>query len=149
MEVFRGTWFELNIALRGVTNLCSIFAANIYSFVHHQIHSLKSQHFVQTHGILCQFCFVGALPTSARLGEKIISGNLSNFLFPSNQCGQQWDAIDNDIEIDCLNPFPEFKVPKRIVYIHAIQCRDRTCLELPIDKWNKARVKRPISPWGA
>lgn len=54
--------------------------------------------------------------------------------FPSNQCGEQQDVIDNDIEIDCLNPIPQFKVPKQIVYIHAIQCRDRTWQELPIDK---------------
>lgn len=67
---------------------------------------------------------------------QIISGKstLQLLYFPPNQCGEQRDVIDNDIEIDCLNPFPQFKVPKQIVYIHAIQCRDRTWQELPIDK---------------
>lgn len=68
--------------------------------------------------------------------RQIIGRNLhSNFFTsPSNQCGEQQDVIDNDIEIDCLNPIPQFKVLKQIVYIHAIRCRDRTWQELPIDK---------------
>lgn len=67
---------------------------------------------------------------------EIIGGNLRSNFFPFalNQCHEQQDVIDNDIEIDCLNPIPQFKVPKQMVYIHAIQCRDRTWQELPIDK---------------
>lgn len=70
------------------------------------------------------------------LAGKIIGGNLRSNFFPLalNQCHEQQDVIDNDIEIDRLNPIPEFKVPKQMVYIHAIQCRDRTWQELPIDK---------------
>lgn len=51
---------------------------------------------------------------------QIISGKstLQLLYFPPNQCGEQRDVIDNDIEIDCLNPFPQFKVPKQIVYIY-------------------------------
>lgn len=80
--------------------------------------------------------FWKTLLTSAQLSQADYQWKspLQVLYFPPNQCGEQRDVIDNDIEIDCLNPIPQFKVPKQIVYIHAIQCRDRTWQELPIDK---------------
>lgn len=98
--------------------------------------------------VICRLCFVKHCWQVHGSARQIIGGNLhSNFFTsPSNQCCEQQDVIDNDIEIDCLNPIQQFKVPKQILYIHAIQCRDRTWQELPIDKWNRAGVKRPISP---
>lgn len=61
--------------------------------------------------------------------------SLPTSLFPRRiDAAKKRDVIDNDIEIDCLNPLPQFKVPKQIIYIHAIQCRDGSWQELPIDK---------------
>lgn len=88
-------------------------------------------------GLSVLFCKTSLTSTLASLGRLSVENLHSNFFIsPPNQCGEQRDVIDNDIEIDCLNPFPQFKVPKQIVciYIHAIQRRDRTWQELPIDK---------------
>lgn len=92
--------------------------------------------FSDTLEVVCQFLFCKTLLTSARLSQADHQWKspLQLLYFLSNQCGEQQDVIDNDIEIDCLNPFPQFKVPKQIVYIHAVQFRDRTWQELSIDK---------------
>lgn len=88
----------------------------------------------------CDFLFFQMFYTQYNLMvlffRQIISENLHSNFFPSpsNQCGEQQDVIDNDIEIDRLNPILQFKVPKQMGYIHAIQCREGSWQELPIDK---------------
>lgn len=51
-------------------------------------------------------------PAAQPGGDYQWKSSLQLLYFPPNRCGEQQVVIDNDIEIDRPNPFPQFKVPR-------------------------------------
>lgn len=72
--------------------------------------------------VVCQSCFLKQGWQEHLSAAQIIPGNLRSNYFTSvlNQCHEQQEVIDNHIEIDRLNSFPQLKEPKQMVYMHAI-----------------------------